>query len=406
MSVVRSISIAVHFSIFIIILCNSCDSGFESKQPVRGGDDLGMDVEQTADGGYLVIGETRSRGAGGSDFWLIKTDRLGELEWSATYGGTDDDWGYDLDLLPDGGAIIVGTTKSAGAGGSDVWLLRVDDVGTLLWERTFGGTDNDQGYHVDQDYDGGFILSAETYSFGAGNSDGWLVKTDQSGDMIWEKTYGTRGMERVYWVTALRDSSYIVTGRSDTLNALREEPDLLLFKVDLTGTLLWQKHYILGNFAVGRSVVETAAGDYVVAGFSRGTNYGEDIWFLKTDSDGQLLWDQVFSGSADDKASAVALTDDGGYIITGLSQSYVHGLYDGFLIKTDGQGEIEWNHFYGGGSWDVGRAVQQTREGNYIVTGGSQSVGPGDVELWLFLTDRDGEQLWSNTFGDASDNLE
>jgi hypothetical protein len=405
-SAVRPILIAVHFSILIILLCNSCDTGIGPEQPVRGDDDLGLDVEQTADGGYLVIGETRSRGAGGSDAWLIKTDALGELEWSATYGGTDDDWGYDLDLLPDDGAIIVGTTKSAGVGGSDVWLLRVDNDGTLLWEQTFGGIDNDQGYHVDQDHDGGFILSAETYSFGAGNNDGWLIKTDQSGALLWEKTYGTSGKERTYWVTALRDSNYIVTGRTDTLNALKEEPDLLLIKVDRTGTLLWQKPYISGNFAVGRSVVETTNGDYVVAGFFHSTTYGDDIWYLKTDSDGQLLWDQVLSGGADEKAAAVALTDDGGYILTGLSQSYGHGLFDGFLIKTDAQGEIEWNHFYGGSSWDIGRAVQQTREGNYIIAGASQSVGPGDAELWLLLAGEDGEEVWSKTFGDASDNLE
>ncbi|MFC1481275.1 hypothetical protein ACFL6E_03405 [Candidatus Neomarinimicrobiota bacterium] len=397
----RSSLLVVCFSSLVTIFCSSCE---EPKQPEFGEGDLGMDVEQTADGGFLVVGETKSRGAGGSDAWLIKTDNLGNLEWSATYGGTDDDWAYDLDLLPDGGAIIVGTTMSSGAGETDVWLFRVDDDGTLLWEQTFGGISYDHGFHVEQDYDGGFILSAETYSFGAGENDGWLIKTDQLGTVIWEKTYGTGGRERAYWVAALRDSNYIVAGYTDTLSASEPASDLLIFKVDQAGTVLWEKPYIVGNSAVGRSVVETTDGGYVVAGFFQ-SYYGDDIWFLKTDTDGQLLWDQVFTGGADDRAAAVALTDDGGYIIVGASQSYGHGLNDCFLIKTDDQGEIEWNHFYGGASYDIGRAVQQTREGNYIVAGTSQSIGPGDGEVWLLLAAGDNEQLWSKTFGDASDDL-
>ena len=145
------------------------------------GFDEGRYVEQTRDGGYIVVGSNSSRGAGETDVWLIKLTAQGEMSWSRVFGGRRRDWGHAVHQTSDGGYVIVGSTLSFGAGGSDVWLIRTDAQGIKLWDRTYGGQDLDFGNAVQPTADGGFVIAGKTHSFGAGGSDLWLIKTDSFG---------------------------------------------------------------------------------------------------------------------------------------------------------------------------------------------------------------------------------
>ncbi|MDP7000223.1 MAG: hypothetical protein QF569_29625, partial [Candidatus Poribacteria bacterium] len=152
--------------------------------------DYGYSVQQTSDDGYIITGETYSYGNGEADVWLIRTDANGDTLWTQTYGGSESDIGNSVQQTSDGGYIIAGETYSYGNGAADVWLIKTDADGDTLWTQTFGGTEFDIAHSVQQTSDDGYIITGETYSYGNGEADVWLIKTDANGDTLWTQTFG------------------------------------------------------------------------------------------------------------------------------------------------------------------------------------------------------------------------
>ena len=376
-----------------------CQSPAESES-VAGGTDLGLYVQQTADSGYVLVGETDSFGTGLSDVWLIKTDRHGTVQWNRTYGSPLNEWGYTVAQTTDGGYIVIGSTYSIGAGDADIWLIKTAADGTLEWDRTFGSENADLGYFVQQTVSGGFIIAGETSSNGASASDAYLILTGPTGDLLWDKTFSSPGIDIAYAVQQTADEGFILTGMTDSSGA--GVTDLLLIKTDPAGAVVWSRPYVFGNNAVGRSVRQTPGGGFIVAGFYRSNLGVDNIWLVKVDGSGILEWEQTYTGPGDDRAASIWPTTDGGFAVTGITRSYGSGLNDAFLLKIDAAGNAQWNRFYGGKSWDTGRCIQQTFEGGYILTGTTQSFGGEDPDVWLIKTDSAGTELWRRIFGDDS----
>ena len=342
--------------------------------------DVAYSMQQTSDNGYVIAGYTSSFGAGGADFWLVKTDSNGNSQWNKTYGGLSKDEAYSVEQTNDEGYIIAGRTSSFGVDMSDFWLVKTNSNGEEIWNKTYGGSRLDDAYSVQQTIDGGYIAAGSTNSFGSGYKDFWLVKTDPNGEMQWNKTYGGIYDDIAYSVQQTNDEGYIICGYTGTLAGYE---DFWLVKTDSNGNMVWNKTYGGENSEYAYFVQQTSDNGYILAGstYSSGTEF--DMWLVKTDSSGNMQWNKTYGGSLDEEAYAVRQTSDGGYIITGFTDSFSDNR-DIWLIKTDSSGNVEWSQTYGGTREDEAYAVQQTSDGGYIIAGTTYSFGPSwDPNFWL-----------------------
>jgi hypothetical protein len=306
------------------------------------------------------------------------------MQWYKTFGEGTDTYGNSVQQTTDGGYIICGSTGSVRSSGVDVWLIKTDAEGNIIWDKTFGSHGTDDGSSVQQTTDGGYIL--------CGTTEGgiWLIKTDAEGNIIWDKTFGGWG----YSVQQTTDGGYIVCGQSDE--------HLRLIKTDAEGNTLWDKTFVGQRIDQGNSVQQTTDGGYIVCGWTRPLVEGwivgkPNVWLIKTDAEGNIIWDKMFGGELYAEAASVQQTTDGGYIICGIGETEeTIGEFGALLIKTDAEGNIIWEGVFYSSYRDYsvyGYSVQQTSDGGYSVCGKDRLYSP-----WLMKVDADGNRLWDKTF--------
>ncbi len=368
----------------------NCPAQFRFQEAIGDtGSDYGNYMMQTADGGYIMTGPTLSFGTGG-EVYLIKTDASGTIFVPKHFGGANADGSSCVRQTIDGGYIVAGYSSSFGAGGNDVYVLKTYDNLAITWSKVIGGTADDMGRSVRQTADSGYIVTGYTSSFGAGNRDVYLVKIDAGGNLLWTKTFGGAGNDEGAEVQQTTDGGYIIAGYTSSFGAGAH--DIYLIKTDNAGNIVWTKTF--GGFAddEARSVYQTSDGGYVVNGFTASYGSGlKDVYLIKTDDNGSIEWQKTFGGNNDDLGTTVQQTPDAGYIITGQTRSFGLAAEDVYLIRTDSIGNYVWSKTYGTLSgYDFGNCLDQTTDGGFAVFGISFSFSPVHADFYLIKTDNNG----------------
>jgi len=320
--------------------------------------------------------------------------------WETTFGGTLYETGNSVQQTTDGGYIITGHTESFGNGDYDVYLIKTDVDGVEQWNQTFGGTEADYSSSVQQTTDGGYIITGNTNSFG-NDRYVYLIKTDVNGVEQWNQTFGVYSASGHY-VQQTTDGGYIITGM--ILYTMNGDYDTYLIKTDGNGIQQWSQTF--GTGRAGLSVQQTSDGGYIIAGQTQSLgNINYDIHIIKTDGNGIQQWSQTFGGTGIDEAVEIKQTTDGGYIIIGSTSAVGIADNDVYLIKTDGYGIEQWNQTFGGLNQDYGRSVKQTSDGGYIIAGQTQSFGNTNYSVYLIKTDVNGIEQWSQTSVDTNSTM-
>ncbi len=374
-------------------------------QKAMGGsdNDVAWAMQQTTDGGYIIAGYARSDNGdiplnhGLTDYCIMKLDADGNLIWEKSLGGSDDDWAYAVQQTTSGGYIVAGYSKSADGdltinhGGWDYWVVLLNSNGNLTWQKSLGGSSDDEAYAVVQADDGGFVIAGGSDSNdgdAAGNhgeGDEWIVKLDSSGNLIWQRSLGGSGDEYAYAITKSYDGGYAVAGSTASVDGdivfNHGHADYSILKLNADGMVQWEKSLGGSQYDIPNDIQQTSDGGYVIAGFSNSTdgdvsgNHGQnDYWIVKIDSIGNMMWGKAMGGSDNDQANALRQNVDGSYIIAGLSFS--------------NDGDVSGNHANNNGTtedyWIVKLSAEETSAVplsplNFI------SVYPDPVQNFLFV---------------------
>ncbi len=352
------------------------------------GGDQGYGVRETADGGSVIVGSTGSFGSGGGDVYLLKLDIQGEREWSKTFGGLSVDVGTALERTADGGFVIAGYTNSGQGAGYDGLLIRIDAFGNELWQKHIGTSSWDLFYGVDVLNDG-FLAAGVTYGQGALDGDLWLVRTDDQGDTLWTRAFASVGEDEARSVRATTDGNVVVAG---SLRVGTDTADAVLLKYDDNGQFVWPLLFGGDSLDAGMSVVEAADGSYLLGGYSRSSMDAQVFLLGKAAPDGTAMWTSYINtpvlGSVWSGASIRELPDQR-IALAGSTNAFGAGAQDFYLLFTDANGNYLSGPSFGGLEDDICWSLDLTSDGSYIMTGSSESFGPGTSSVYVVRTDGD-----------------
>jgi Secretion system C-terminal sorting domain len=398
-----------------------------------GGDDwqVSASSQQTLDNGFIIIGSSNSNisfdktenSRGSYDYWMVKTDENGTIQWDKTIGGLSDDPIRVVRQTPDGGYILCGVSHSVTIGGDkteaavgnspDFWIVKTNATGSIEWQNVIGGTSEDDPFTLEVTADGGYIVGGLSRSNISGDKtennrglyfDYWVLKLDSTGNIIWQKTIGGDSADTLSSIIETSDGGYLLGGYSSSgISAEKTEScrggfDYWVIKLDNIGNIIWQKTIGGTDTDYLSKVIQCPDGGYVLAGYSRSTVSGDkteankgvwNFWVVKINESGVIEWQKVYGGNADEELLAATKCTDGGYIFTGSSTSGIfgdkteanYGGYDAWVVKTDSIGTILWEKSFGGNGSDGFNSVVQTTDGGYFLSAGTDSSISGTMNL-------------------------
>lgn len=406
-------------------------------------------VFQTADGGYVVSGSSRSTDGnavgnhGGDDELVVKLSSAGDVQWNKVFGGTSYEVGRKLIQSTDGGYIFAGYSMSNNGdvsgnhGNSDVWVVKLNSSGDIVWQKSFGGTGQDDGFDIVETSDG-YVIAGYTTSFNGnvtgnhGATDAWVLKVDYTGNLVWQKTFGGTGYDCATGIQKTSDGGFVfagTTGSNDgnvTGNHSTSSYDYWVVKISSLGVLQWQKCLGGTNNDEAKYIQQTNDGGYIVSGYTTSNdgdvtefNGFKDYWIAKINATGTILWRRTLGGTQEEIAYKVKQTSDGGFVITGYTGSSDGNIFfnhattiptlDIWVVKLDANGNEIWQNSLGNNGYQDSQDIQQTADGGYIIAGNTGGGGPigdvtgfigGNLDFWVVKLSSD--NLKNTAFDSAS----
>lgn len=296
------------------------------------GEDDASDILATNDGGALVVGRTKKGRFKSEDLLVVKLDKHGNVLWGKSYGGPERDAATKVISGKDGSYIVIGFTYSKGSGNSDIWILKLDNHGNKLWDKTYGGVEMDTASGIVDTPDGGYMLLGQTASKGEGERALWLIKLDKDGTLIWDRTLGDSNLNAAVDIISASKGGYLVLGNvmyNGTANM-----DFHVIKMDAQGETHWERTFGGTNTEMAKAVRLAADGSFIVVGETRSKGAGgRDIWAINLSADGSLLFDITYGGKESEGVSDVLTTPDGGFLLVGDSFGSPYSSQDTFALK-------------------------------------------------------------------------
>ncbi|MEW5923497.1 MAG: M43 family zinc metalloprotease [Candidatus Zixiibacteriota bacterium] len=345
------------------------------------GNDSAYAVIQASDGGFVMAGSMDQFGADyGNALYVVKTNACGRVEWNKSYGTTGEEVAYSVMETYDGGFVVVGKTDLGDPHDLEVLVVKFDANGDTLWSQNFGGGYDQVGYSIKQTSDSGFIAAG--YSGWLSNLDFYLAKLDYDGTLLWDSTYGGNSQEIGYCVEQTNDDGYIISGFTRSYGAGNQ--DFYLVKTDSYGALSWDTTYGGSGNDVAYAVKQTSDSGYIVAGFTESYGIGGKDWYIvRTGASGSVTWDTTFGSNGDDIAYDIELASSGGFVIGGSGQVVNDKGKDYLIKKISSSGSVYWSQAFGGVDDEICRSVDICNDGSIIIAGYSDAFCMGGTDCQL-----------------------
>jgi len=333
--------------------------------------------------------------------------------FTKTYGGKGYDEANAIIRVKSGGYLIAGKSSSYNNSNIDLNLIRIDENGKVLWNKTYGGENSECAFDVIENQRGEFIAVGSSDSYGAGEdiTDFWVLKVDANGQMIWNKTFGTHhSIEEAHGIVETGDGNYLVVGTTIIFDPEEVPSEIMVIKIDETGNKVWEKHYGGESSEEGTAICRTQEGNFTIVGSTESFGNGKwDFWLVHIDKDGKKLWDKTFGGGDNEMANNIVATVDGGYVMTGYTYSHATAAsFDLWVVKADSKGEQIWAKSFGGLSTDEGHAVIETKKGDIVVAGYTEvwkpnkenvNTSPDVINMYVVKMDKNGNKIWEQSLG-------
>ena len=372
---------------------SSEDMGFSIIQTENGGYAIAgytiLDREKRKDTwraklGYIELTEEKKQ-----DFWIIKLDKNGNMKWDETFGENNPDVANSIIQTRDGGYAVAGFIWTIYAGKQDIWIIKLGENGNKEWEKTFDGDKNDVAYSIIQTEDGGYAIAASTGIKLWGEDNCWVIKLDAKGNMEWDNNFGGTNWDEIYSIIQTKDGNFITTGCVWSKGAGRG--DVRVAKLDKRGDLIWDKTFGGSENDEAYSVIQTDDEGYAIAGFTVLEDTGDrDFWVIKLDKEGNKVWDRTFGGTSEEWANSIIQNKNGNYLVAGWTKSMGEGKTDVWIVKLDKRGNLIWDKTFGGSENDEAHSIIQTEDEGYAVVGWTKSKGAGKADVWVIKLDENG----------------
>jgi hypothetical protein len=328
---------------------------------------------------------------------MIIYSQAPQLQWSKTFGGSEDEYAFDI-LVCNDGYLIAGHTKSYGQGNDhyDIYLVRTDLDGNILWTNTYGGSNDDQVASCKQTHDGGYILAGVTQSWGQGGSDAFILRVDSNGDSLWSKYYGGETWDQFYCGIPTVQQGYVFSGYS---SVYMMGDQVYMVETDSDGDTNWTYRVGGDHQDYGIYVLQKEDMSYITVGHTWSEGDESQVYLVKTDEDGNWTWTKAFGGPMEEYARWIDVTDDPGYIIVGSTQSYGHGSSDFWLVNTNNEGTPMDNYTFGGSESETANGASRDIDGGILMAGDTWSFGVEAPDVFLVKATEDGDSIWAMTWG-------